>query len=209
MEKVEVGKRFGKLTVLEKLGSDARWKSFWRCRCDCGKESEVRIDHLNRGKVQSCGCVREDKLRNGLRTEHGEAKRSRKTVEWTTWAKMIGRCHDEKDKSYFRYGGRGIRVCDRWRESYQAFLEDMGRRPPGPFSIERKDNNGNYEPGNCRWATQREQCNNRRTSHLITCNGETLSASDWARRIGIDAATILGRLRLGWSSESAIQTPLT
>jgi hypothetical protein len=119
---------------------------------------------------------------------------------------MIERCENPNNAHAADYGGRGISVCERWRHDFQAFLADMGRRPNG-MSIDRINNDGNYEPGNCRWATNKEQASNRRYCVMLTHNGETMTASDWARRVGIKPSTMLARLRAGCSHVDAITRP--
>ncbi len=120
---------------------------------------------------------------------------------------MNGRCTNERNKFFHNYGGRGITVCDRWRDSFENFLADMGPRPSEQHSIDRIDNNGNYEPGNCRWATKKQQLHNLRRNHFMTFNGETLVMAEWARRIGATPQGIIARLNNGWSDERALGTP--
>jgi hypothetical protein len=140
---------------------------------------------------------------------HGESDHNGKsaTPEFRAWSRMIGRCTCKSNKDYHRYGGRGIRVCDRWINSYENFLADMGRKPTLGHSLDRADNNKGYEPGNCRWATQREQCNNRRSNRLITHNGETHSITEWSRRTGLDRSCISGRINQGWPVDKALTIP--
>ncbi len=204
-----LGKRFGKLVVVCS-GIMDKGKQYASCDCDCGKSGIFRVDHLRRGESQSCGCEGLAALRKGWesRTKHGECSRvNGKTAEWKVWNKMIARCRDSNDKAFPRYGGRGIKVCDRWLE-YLNFISDMGRRPTAGHSIERKDNDGNYEPGNCRWATKQEQANNRRTNRLITANGITATLADWQRKTGIHQLTIRARLVRGWSEQRAVTEAL-
>ncbi|MDT4831294.1 hypothetical protein FQZ97_648020 [compost metagenome] len=119
---------------------------------------------------------------------------------------MVERCTDPKAAGYHRYGGRGITVCDRWLESFENFLADMGPRPRGT-TLDRRENDGNYEPGNCRWATKLEQAANTSTARLITANGKTLPMEAWARELGVSAKGIAYRLRMGWADEQIINTP--
>lgn len=185
----KVGKRYGRLVVQAYLG-----RSFWRCLCDCGKESRVKTDVLNSGKTRSCGCLHADTTRaRSLR--HGHSPRIKITREYGAWVNMRQRCTNPNVKNYPHYGGRGIRVCERW-QVFEDFLADMGPQPLGE-TLERIDVNGDYEPRNCIWADYKAQQNNRRNNHLLTFNGETLGVTEWERRTTISRHTLLARERLG------------
>lgn len=133
-------------------------------------------------------------------SKHGKAG----TVEYSCWGKMKTRCHDPNDQSYARYGGRGIAVCDRWRESFENFFEDMGFKPSPRHSIERKNNNGPYCKENCTWATRLEQNNNTSQNRRITFGGQTMTLAQWGRSLGLNWHTLNNRLRRGWSLENAL-----
>lgn len=156
-----IGHRFGRLVVIErvadKIQPSGQTCPKYRANCDCGNAVEVIGICLRQGTSQSCGCLRTD-----LIVRHGESSGAGRTPEYRAWNNMITRCEVIGTPYYENYGGRGIAVCKRWRESYEAFLIDMGRRPSQAHSLDRKNNDGNYNPRNCRWATKSEQTNNRR-----------------------------------------------
>lgn len=139
---------------------------------------------------------------------HGESYAGRKSPEYTAWTNLKIRCLNSRAQNYPRYGGRGITVCDRWRDSYENFLADVGRRPSPDHSIERVDTNGHYEPGNVRWALRTEQARNRRTTRLLTLDGATRPLVEWAEVIGIPQHCLGERLRKGWDVARALTTPL-
>lgn len=195
-----VGIKAGRLTVLSRVGSDARGQATWLCRCDCGEELVVRGSSLRNGNTRSCGCLLAGAAR-ARRLTHGMAN----TPAYRSWSAIVERCCNANNPSFPRYGGRGIRVCDRWRASFEAFFADMGPRPSGT-SIDRVDNLGHYEPGNCRWATPFEQQNNTSRNKRYTHNGETRTLAEWGRRYGIRAPVVNNRLLRGWSLAEALST---
>lgn len=205
MKKLDlVGQKFGKLTILGEApgrrspkGSALRFLS---CRCDCGKEFDIRPSQLSRGQ-KSCGCDRKRAI------THGHAKMGANSKTYRAWADMIRRCTSPKADAFPYYGGRGIKVCDRWRSDFAAFLADMGERPEG-HSIERDDVHGDYEPGNCRWATHREQMRNKQNTRFFEVNGERICLQEAAEKLGIGHSAIINRIKRGWSVERAVTLPL-
>lgn len=197
------GKIFGRLEVIRRHGSDAYHRAVWLCRCICGQEKLCTTHALTIGQTKSCGCLSIDKVRaRSLRHGH-YAIGSETNATFETWKHMHARCKNESDVGYHNYGGRGIAVCERW-EDFGNFLVDMGRRPEGT-SIERKDNDGNYEPSNCVWATPKEQGNNNRRNVHVTLSGVTLPVSEWAARLKIKPQTIYCRLLRGSQPKDALR----
>ena len=187
------GQTFGKLTVLKEAGRNSENRATWVCKCECGKEAIVIGKSLRQGHTKSCGCIV---------NKHNMTD----TPTWTTWRAMMRRCYETTFKHYSRYGARGILVQESWHE-FVNFYNDMGERPDGT-SLDRINNDGNYEVTNCRWADNFTQNNNRGNYNTsYTLNGVTKNQSEWARELGIKETAIQERLRRGWSVEKALTTP--
>ena len=196
-----IGRRFHRLLVLDYAGRSANKSILVRCRCDCGVVKVVRLCALQRSEIKSCGCFRREfsaSQKTGL--THGMSH----SGTYGSWAAMKYRCGNANHVAYKEYGGRGISVCARWLESFENFLEDLGDRPVG-FTLDRINADGNYEPGNCRWAPPKIQGNNRRSNRMLRCNGMLLTLSEWSEVTGIKRTTIRERLRRGWNLERALQ----
>ncbi len=196
--------RFGRLTVLALAPGKRGKRLLWHCRCDCGGETITTRTDLISGNVASCGCLRREQSRRVHRT-HGLSK----TREYRIWAGMNNRCANKNNQAFHWYGARGIVVCERWRTSFPAFLDDMGRAPSDTYTIERIDNDGPYAPENCRWATRTEQGLNTRRNRVITFHGRSLTLSQWDIACGFKKGTIQMRLARGWSIVAALVKPLT
>lgn len=194
------GHRFGRLTALERIGRQPNGVAVWRCKCECGAQKEVTQSNLVSGNVRSCGCLVVDTF-----TTHGMTD----SPEYRAWCHMKERCSNPRVHNYHRYGGRGIRVCDRWLNSFENFLADMGPRPSEMHSLEREDRDGNYEPGNCVWATKRAQALNRRTNRVVEFRGAKRPLTIWCAELGLDPKVVSTRLRRGWTVERALSQPTT
>lgn len=202
MKAIDVtGQVFGRLTVVEKHGSLKGEGVLWKCKCSCGNETIVTGKNLRSGNTKSCGCLIRDTFidRNKSRATHGQTG----SPTFISWDSMKQRVLNPSHKSYENYGGRGITICERWLESFENFVADMGERPEG-MTLDRIDTNGNYEPENCRWATDEVQGNNKRSSKLIEFQGRTQTSIQWAREFGIHPKVLLYRLKNGWSIEEAL-----
>lgn len=202
MSAVEVGKKYGAWTVIS-AGSEP---TKLLCRCECGRtEREIRRYDLVKAKSLMCR-----KCSVGLsKTTHGASPYGKASPEYNTWVHMIQRCHNPSNKDYKNYGGRGIEVCEMWRDSFEAFLLMVGKRPFPDATIDRVDYNGNYEPGNVRWASRAEQNLNTRSNVRLTIDGETKTVSEWSRdpRCTVNMFAIYKRLDRGWDPKDAVMTP--
>jgi hypothetical protein len=184
-----IGQRFGRLLVVGKSSNSNGRKPRWFALCKCGNQKEVAHDKLLYGDTKSCGCLRRETTSASFRT-HGDTE----SVEHRCWCLMRSRCNCETDDAYADYGGRGIKVCDRWMESYENFLEDMGRKPTPLHTVDRIKVNGNYEPGNCRWATKAEQNLNRRNNRLVWHNRTIKTLKEWCDELQLDYKFIHSRI---------------
>lgn len=196
------GDKYGLFTVLV-LKTQQNGRRAWLCRCDCGTEKLVEASRLRTGHTLSCGCEgkrRRAKFASLAATTHGQSK----SQQYIAWSLMHDRCRNPNNESYKRYGGRGITVCERWK-SYENFIEDMGLRPNGK-TLDRINNDGNYEPSNCRWATQKQQMRNMSANRHITAFGMEKTLVEWSEFSGHPRERIANRLRRGWSNERAILT---
>lgn len=196
------GEVFGRLTVIgpaPKNEGDIHRRVYARCKC--GEIRNIMFSLLVTGKTVSCGCYRRTK-----NITHGHASEHNGNRTYYVYRDMLNRCNNKKYKEYYLYGGRGIQVCARWKERYENFLEDMGIRPEG-MSLDRIDNDGDYEPSNCRWATIYDQANNKRNNVVLEYNCRTQTAAQWARELNISVWNIYARKKRGWSDERILSTP--
>lgn len=193
--------RFGRLTVIGE-GEPVAWRdrTFRRakCLCDCGEIRSVQIPKLKSGQTVSCGCYAAERASRENRT-HGRSR----TPEYTSWRSMIQRCENPKATDYEIYGGRGVKICDRWRNSFEAFLADMGPRPAGN-TLDRIDHTGDYEPSNCRWATAKAQTANRSNMNSHEIDGELLNLSEAEKRFGVTRKTLRQRIKQGMTLAEAV-----
>jgi hypothetical protein len=205
-----IGRRFGRLLVVKLAETRPRASGrgrrfFYECVCDCGAVAKIVMSNLRSGMAKSCGCLKSIRTKEVM-TKHKDCA----SPEYHSWQAMKARCCNPNSAKYPDYGGRGIKICDRWLNSYENFLADTGRRPSPRHTIDRKDNDGNYEPGNCRWATPKEQSANkrqRRDARLIEWNGRTKTLTEWARDRGLPINLLHYRLEKGWSAERALSQP--
>lgn len=195
----ESGKRYGRWLILDYAGThptNPNAGAMWNARCDCGTLRVICRTNFAYGGSTSCGCLQREKC-SARRTTHGRTK----SPEYSAWRSMRCRCHNPDYFGYKNYGARGIVVCERWRDSFENFLADMGERPSPDHSLDRNDNSGPYSPENCVWATAREQINNRRNTRFLTLDGVTKPLTEWARDLNISRQTIASRIRYGWPVE--------
>lgn len=201
------GLRFGRLTVIQYLGSRGR-ASHWLCRCDCGNESMPNVRSLRAGVTMSCGCLRKERAAiatSKAKKTHGKTVGGNQPI-YRVWSNMMSRCYNQNVGSYKHYGARGIKVCDEW-QTFSGFLADMGDCPEG-MTLDRTDNNSNYSKENCKWATQKEQCNNRRSNRHLEIDGVTMTVAQWGEQEGAqNAKLIYNRISFGWNAKDAVFKP--
>lgn len=191
------GKKIGRWTFIKFHGY-----SRWLVRCECGKEKILYASNIKRGDSVSCGCYRAENPHNKT---HGLSK----TGVYLVWRNMLNRCYNKNVDSFKSHGARGIRVCDSWKNSFENFYKDIGHAYKHGLSLDRINNDGDYEPGNCRWANNEIQMNNKRTTHFFEIDGKKMTIKQWADEIGMNRNTLANRIyALGWSMEKAINTPL-
>lgn len=199
-----VGKRFGRLIVIEECGRDKDGKIQYLCKCDCGNETVVRGYSLKRGDTTSCGCyAREDAIiRN---TKYSKEER----ILYDVWRSMKQRCNNKNKKDYPRYGGRGIRVCEEWNDYLSFYQWGIANGYEKGKQLDRINNDGNYEPSNCRWATIIENNNNKRNTKYFTIDKMTHTLTEWCQIYNVRRSTVEDRIKRGWEIEKALTTPLT
>lgn len=215
---IKIGDEFTRLTVLAPAGKDRDGKTLWLCACACFNLTWARTAQLNSKSKKSCGClVRDNAIKRN--TTHGMTTRQTHPPEWTSWSHMRYRCNDPDNAAYERYGGRGIQACKRFNQSFIAFYRCVGPRPSPQHSIDRVDNNGHYSCGTCadcrkngwpmnvRWATKKEQSQNRSVTVWIKFKDQRHCLAEWSRITGIKENTLTGRLDAGWSIENALTIP--
>lgn len=191
--------KFGKLTAKYICGQDKWKRNIWLCECECGNTTEVMIGNLTSLTVQSCGCNHDG---------HPTHKQS-KTRLYNIWQKMKNRCYDSNTQAYKDYGGRGINVCDEWKNSFVSFQKwALSNGYQDNLTIERKDNNGNYCPQNCMWANRTQQGNNKRNNIILTWNNKSQTISQWANELNISASALRARKHRGWDDVKTLTTPI-
>lgn len=196
-----VAERFGRLVVIDYSHTDQNGKAMWNCLCDCGKKTIVSSGNLRNGITKSCGCLHKEQLAKRKRT-HGKTG---SRIYWI-WHGMKARCVNCNDVRYSDYGGRGIAICDEWKNDFQSFYNwAMANGYSDELTIDRIDVSGNYEPSNCQWATNEQQANNKRTCIYVTHNGKTQTIKQWSDETGINYQTLYSRIvERNWNIERAL-----
>jgi hypothetical protein len=195
--------KINRLTIIGFAGrtTNKTIRYYWLCECECGNEKVILDYNITKGHTKSCGCLHNSPT-------HCFTHKMTQTPEYSAWKGIKRRCYNQKFKHYNNYGGRGILVCDRWLECFENFYEDMGDRPSKEYSIERRDNDGNYCPENCYWATKKEQSNNKRSNRFIEFNNERLTVDQFSEKYQINNWIVRKRLNKGWDIQKIIYTPV-
>lgn len=201
MNKFNISERFGRLIVLEYIGK-IKGRHMVRCVCDCGKIKTYILSNIKNGHTKSCGCLIKDNKKPRT-IKHGQYK----TSEFKAWQSMIQRCYNTNSHNFKLYGGRGITVCDKWRDSFESFLQDIGKKPSKKHQLDRINNNANYTPDNCRWSTPQQNSNNRRNTIYVLFNNELVTISDLSKRYNINNNILRSRIKRGWSVKQALTKP--
>ena len=207
-----VGKKYGRLTILRYVGAKmttgGHFMFYVEASCECGSVHYYNVAPIRIGTSSACGCLQAELTRKRA-TIHGNKSNKKSTRAYRAWRACIDRCCYPSHIGYRRYGGRGIKVCDRWRHSFEAFIEDMGSPPTGKHTLDRFPNvDGDYEPDNCRWATQKEQCNNFSRNKFIEIDGVKYTLSQAQDAFGISSRLLASRLMRGWSDFDAFNKPV-
>ena len=199
-QQFELGQIIGECVYLREADSPKLRRCEFECRC--GKVFTADLADVKRKRIQSCGCYNLQRVQE-THTRHGQSKRGQVSKEYNTYAAMLSRCYNPNNKKYVDYGGRGILVCSKWLQSFENFYADMGSKPTPEYTIDRVDNDAGYSPENCRWATQSEQCRNRRSNRMIEYKGELKTLIDWSETVEIEWKVLDDRLRRKWPIERA------
>jgi hypothetical protein len=195
---------YSRLKVVRCVGARNK-RVHWECLCDCGNIAVVSTGSLRSGNCSSCGCYNIEQVKKAgkSRSTHG----MKRTPEYRCWAQLKHRCINKDSQGYADYGGRGITVCDEWKDSFETFFKDMGPRPSPKYSLDRIDNDGPYCKENCKWSTRKEQANNKRSCRILVLGNEAKTVAEWSEVVGLKGQTIRSRLSRGWSVKDALTTP--
>jgi len=187
--------KYGRLTI---IGEERRSIDYHECICDCGKTTSVKLTCLRTGNTKSCGCIRRDIVSLRFRKHYGKG-----TPEYTSWQLMKDRCYNQNNKTFSYYGGKGVRVDDKWIDDFTVFLSDMGKKPGKSHTLDRVNGDLNYSKENCRWATKTEQVRNRKNTKFIEYKGERKPLAEWCEILNLDYNNTNKRIWRGWEIERA------